>query len=109
MVPASAGLGFRRRWVRHSPEAISAAGLRLASDTAAMLRVGPDAAPNPSDANCRPCAFLQPCLAMRAGRDSEFLLRSGYRARPPDALEEGRLGGSSWGTGRGAAPFRGGS
>jgi hypothetical protein len=74
-----------------------------------MLGAGPSAAPNPSDANCRPCEFLQPCLAMRAGRDSEFLLRSGYRTRPPDVPEEGRLGGSSWGTGRGAAPFRGGA
>jgi hypothetical protein len=100
--------GFRRTWVRHSPAAIAEAGLRLGADTAAMLTAGAAAEPNPSDANCRPCAFLPPCLAMRAGRDSEFLLRSGYRARPPDRLEEGRLGGGAWGMGRGAAPFRGG-
>jgi hypothetical protein len=101
--------GFRRTWIRHSPAVVAAAGQRLGADAAAMLGAGPSAAPNPSDANCRPCEFLQPCLAMRAGRDSEFLLRSGYRTRPPDVPEEGRLGGSSWGTGRGAAPFRGGS
>jgi PD-(D/E)XK nuclease superfamily len=98
--------GFRRTWVRHSPAAVTAAGEQLAADAAAMLAAGPSAPPNPSDANCRPCEFLPPCLAMRAGRDSEFLIRSGYRPRPPDALEEGRLGGGSWGTGRGAAPFR---
>jgi hypothetical protein len=97
---------FRRTWVRHSPATIAAAGNRLAADTAAMLAAPGSAPPNPSDANCRPCAFLAPCLAMRAGRDSEFLLRSGYRARPPDVLEEGRLGGGAWGLGRGAAPFR---
>jgi hypothetical protein len=97
---------FRRTWVRHSSAAIAAAGQRLAADAAAMLGAGPFAPPNPSDANCRPCEFLQPCLAMRAGRDSDFLLRSGYRARPPDRLQEGRLGGSSWSTGRGAAPYR---
>jgi hypothetical protein len=97
---------FRRTWVRHSQAAIAAAGDRLAADTAAMLAAPDPAPPNPADANCRPCAFLSPCLAMRAGRDSEFLLRSGYRPRPPDAIEEGRLGGGAWGLGRGAAPFR---
>ena len=99
--------GFRRTWVRHSPAAVALAGQRLAADAAAMLAAGPSAPPNPSHANCHLCEFLQPCLAMRAGRDSDFLLRSGYRDRPPDGLQEGRLGGSSWGTGRGAAPFRG--
>jgi hypothetical protein len=97
---------FRRTWIRHSSEAIAAAGARLAADAAAMIAAGPGAEPNPADANCRPCAYLPPCLAMRAGRDSEFLLRSGYRQRPPDTLEEGRLGGGAWGTGRGAAAFR---
>jgi PD-(D/E)XK nuclease superfamily len=96
---------FRRTWVRHSPAAIAAAGQRLAADTAAMLAAAA-APPNPSDANCRPCAFLPPCLAMRAGRDGEVLLRSGYQSRPPDVLTEGRLGGGAWGLGRGAAPLR---
>jgi hypothetical protein len=97
---------FRRTWVRRSPEAVEAAGRRLAAEAAAMLSAGPVAEPNPSDFNCRPCEFLAPCLAMRAGRDGEVLLRSGYRTRPPDALEEGRLGGGAWGLGRGAAPPR---
>jgi hypothetical protein len=102
----SAAGGFRRVWVRHSPAAVAAAGRRLAADTVAMLEAAQAAAASPSDANCRPCAFLEPCLAMRAGRDSDFMLRSGYRPRPPDTLEEGRLGGSSWSAGRGAAPLR---
>ena len=32
------------------------------------------------------------------------MLATRYRARGPDVLEEGRLGGVSWGMGRGAAP-----
>ena len=97
---------FRRTWVRHTPAAIAAAGHRLAADTAAMLAAPASAPPNPSDANCRPCPFLAPCLATRAGRDDAVLLRSGYRPRPPDVLTEGRLGGGAWGLGRGAAPLR---
>jgi hypothetical protein len=97
---------FRRTWVRHSRASIAAAGHRLAADTAAMLAAPASAPPNPSDANCRPCPFLAPCLATRAGRDGAVLLRSGYRPRPPDVLTEGRLGGGAWGLGRGAAPLR---
>jgi hypothetical protein len=97
---------FRRTWIRHSRQAIAAAGLRLSQDAAAMVETGVTTEPNPADASCRPCPFLPPCLAMRAGRDSEFLLRSGYRQRPADIPEEGRLGGASWGMGRGAAAFR---
>ena len=97
---------FRRTWIRHSRQDIAAAGLRLSRVAAAMVAAGVSTAPNPADASCRPCPFLPPCLAMRAGRDSEFLLRSGYRQRLADLPEEGRLGGASWGTGRGAAAFR---
>jgi hypothetical protein len=100
------GAGFRRTWIRHSRQAIAEAGLRLSQDAAAMVAAGVTTEPNPADASCRPCPFLPPCLAMRAGRDSEFLLRSGYRERPPDTPQQGRLGGASWGTGRGAAAFR---
>ncbi len=100
------GAGFRQTWIRHSRQDIAAAGLRLSRDAAAMVAAGVTTEPNPADASCRPCQFLQPCLAMRAGRDSEFLLRSAFRQRPPDSPQEGRLGGASWGTGRGAAAFR---
>ena len=47
----------------------------------------------------------RPCLAMNRGDDAAALLADALRrARPPDVLEEGRLGGVSWGMGRGAAP-----
>jgi hypothetical protein len=105
-VEQDAGPGFRRTWIRHSQDEIAAAGHRLGADIAAMLAARGPARPEPSDASCRPCVFAEPCLAMRAGRDSEFLLRSGFRTRPPYQLQQGRLGGSSWGLGRGAAAFR---
>jgi hypothetical protein len=100
------GPGFRRTWVRHTQPDIAAAGRRLGAEVTAMLAAAGPARPDPSDAHCRPCAFSEPCLAMRAGRDSEFLLRSAFRTRPADETEEGRLGGGSWGFGRGAAAFR---
>jgi hypothetical protein len=100
------GPGFRRTWLRHSAEAVTAAGRRLGADAVQMLAATGPARRQPSDANCRPCPFLDPCLATRAGQDSEFLLRSAFRTRLPDELEDGRLVGASWSTGRGAAPYQ---
>jgi hypothetical protein len=64
---------------------------------------------NPSGENCPPCPFLGPCRALYDGEDAAPILRAAYRERPPEGLEEGRLGGGAWGMGRGAAPprFRG--
>jgi hypothetical protein len=55
------------------------------------------------------CPFHAPCQALFAGQDAVPILLSGYRGRPSVVLDEGRLGGGAWGTGRGAAPprFRG--
>ena len=100
------GPGFRRTWLRHNAEAVAAAGRRLGADAVQMLAATGPARRQPSDANCRPCPFLDPCLAMRAGQDSEFLLRSAFRTRLPDELAEGRLGDASWSASRGAAPYR---
>ena len=51
------------------------------------------------------CPFRAPCLAMNRGEDPDAAARRrDYRRRPVDMLEEGRLGGVSWGMGRGAAP-----
>ena len=41
---------------------------------------------------------------MNRGDDASVMLAERYRHRPPDVLEPGRLGGQSWGLGRGAAP-----
>jgi hypothetical protein len=99
---------FRRTWIRRSPEEVAEAGRALAAAAAAMTAAGASARPNPSSVNCPPCAYLAPCQAMRAGRDQEAssLLASAYRERDPEILTEGRLGGTAWGMGRGAAPPR---
>jgi hypothetical protein len=99
---------FRRTCIRRSPDEVAEVGRGLAAAVAAMTAAGPGARPNPSSAICPPCAYFAPCQAMRAGRDQEAasLLASAYRERDPQTLAEGRLGGSAWGMGRGAAPPR---
>jgi hypothetical protein len=101
--------GYRRTWLRRSPADVAEAGRRLAADLAEMARPDAGVYPEPSDRNCPPCPFLAPCQALMDGHDAGPILRSGYRRRPPDGPEEGRLGGRAWGMGRGAAPprFRG--
>ena len=98
------GEGFRRTWLRRSPADVAGAGRQLSIDVAQMTRPDPGVNPVPSDENCTPCLFRIPCQALYAGGDVARLLRSGYRPRPPEDLEEGRLGGGAWSTGRGAAP-----
>jgi hypothetical protein len=101
--------GYRRTWLRRSQADVAEAGRRLAADLAEMARPDAGVYPEPSDRNCPPCPFLDPCQALMDGHDAGPILRSGYRSRPPDGPEEGRLGGRAWGMGRGAAPprFRG--
>jgi hypothetical protein len=78
--------------------------VRSCQDVAEMAREDLDVYPAPSDDKCPPCPYLDPCLALRTGRDDEPMLRTGYRQRAPESPEEGRLGGRAWGMGRGAAP-----
>jgi hypothetical protein len=96
---------FRRTRVRFTRDAIALAGAQLARETAEML--DPDLAVYPTPAaDCVSCAFVAPCIEMQAGGDAEDLLGRDFKARPPETLEEGRLGGSTWGMGRGAMPVR---
>ena len=98
--------GVRRTVVARSPAAIALAGERLARAVAAMLDPGVDTDPTPAWSHCRQCPFRTPCVVMQRGEDAGRLLTTGYERRPPDDLEEGRLGGASWGLGRGARPPR---
>jgi hypothetical protein len=98
--------GFRRTWLRRSPADIAVAGRRLGAEVAEMTRADLAVYPEPSDVKCPPCPFLEPCRSMQQGRDVGSILRAGYRPRPPQSPEEGRLGGRAWGMGRGAAPPR---
>jgi hypothetical protein len=102
------GPWFRRTWIRRTRDEVTAAGRQLASDSRQLF--APDVAvyPSPSPAACRRCPFESPCQALYEGRarEAEAILATSYQARPPAPLVEGRLGGVTWSTGRGAAPPR---
>jgi hypothetical protein len=95
---------LRRTVIPHTTTEKRGAAARLAVEARAMLEATRPLLPTPSWSHCAWCAFREPCLTMNRGDDAEPLLAAHYRPRPPDVLEEGRLGGASWGLGRGAAP-----
>ncbi len=92
---------YRRRVVPRSGVEKAGAARRLA--LAAWDMIDPDVRvePDPSWGHCSRCAFRAPCTAMNRGDHPTF---DAYEPRGPDIPEEGRLGGMSWGMGRGAAP-----
>jgi hypothetical protein len=96
-------LAFRRTAVPHSRVEKAAAAFRLGRAVEEMLDPELPVEPTPAWAHCSVCAFRAPCIAMNCGYDAVPLLAP-FRRRPADELEEGRLGGVSWGLGRGAAP-----
>jgi hypothetical protein len=95
---------FRRTCVERTVTEKEAASYRLGRAALEMLAAGLVIEPTPAWSHCAKCAFRAPCLAMNRGETPDALLARRYRPRPPDQLEEGRLGGTSWGVGRGAAP-----
>jgi len=98
---------FRRTAVSRTAVEKEGAARRLGRQVLEMLAPDLVVEPTPEWSHCARCAFRLPCIAMNRGDDAEGLLAA-YDARGPDLLEEGRLGGMSWGMGRGAAPpFRG--
>ena len=100
------GPWFRRTWIRRSRAEIEQAGRQLAGEALEILGGSVAVFPSPSEPTCGPCPFRAPCLAMYEGGDAEAILAADYRPRAPGELVEGRLGGVSWSTGRGAAPPR---
>ncbi|MGA8547416.1 MAG: hypothetical protein WB785_19460 [Mycobacterium sp.] len=56
--------------------------------------------------HCRACEFSSPCLALVEGTDAETILAQRFRRQPTDEPRKPRLGQSTWGFGRGAAPPR---
>ena len=94
---------FRRTRLRLARGAITQAGEQLAREAAEMVDAGLAIYPTPGP-DCPSCPFLAPCLAMQDGHDGEDQLHRGFRPRAPEILEEGRLGGATWGMGRGAMP-----
>jgi hypothetical protein len=95
---------LRRTVVRHTTTSKRLGALRLGAAVRAMLADDVTLDPTPAWSHCCDCSFRSPCLALNRGEDAEPLLAADFRRRSPDVMEEGRLGGASWGMGRGAAP-----
>ena len=95
---------LRRTVVPYTTTEKRNAASRLGRAARAMLDPAVPLDPTPSWTHCARCAFRAPRPQWNRGEDPSALLAERYRERPPDQLEEGRLGGTSWGMGRGAAP-----
>lgn len=95
---------FRRTRVPLSREELVRRRDQLAYESLDMVAENVRVYPNPTPDHCGPCPFRGPCLAPTVGHDRNDVLRRSYRARDPEAVVEGRLGGVTWAMGRGAAP-----
>jgi hypothetical protein len=92
---------LRRTLIRRSRAEIADAGRLIGEEALAMSADRLAAYPTPG-AHCQDCAFATPCLALAACVDPTPAL-AGFRRRPA-APPKPRLGQSTWGFGRGAAP-----
>lgn len=95
---------FRRTRIRRGAAELAAAGADLAAEVTAATRADLAVFPSPSPQICGRCSYRAPCLALNQGNDATAELSASYRARPPEAVQEGRLGGVTWSMNRGAAP-----
>ncbi|MDQ3554094.1 MAG: hypothetical protein M3395_06780 [Chloroflexota bacterium] len=100
------GPGFRRTWIGRTQAEIAEAGRNIGLTALDMVDQGLRLYPTPAPGHCPSCAFRMPCMAMNEGADADAaaILARDYRKRPPEVVERGRLGGVTWGLGRGAAP-----
>jgi hypothetical protein len=94
---------LRRTRIRRSRHEISSVGSVIAAEAVDMTS-WPSIYPTFAT-HCRDCEFTAPCSAITEGADVEPLLQADFR-RPPDEPSKPRLGQSTWGFGRGAAPPR---
>jgi hypothetical protein len=93
---------LRRTRIRRSRAEISAAGALIAGEA---IEMSSQPAIYPTfAADCGACEFCGPCLALVEGKDPEPMLAADYRRRPAEDQRKPRLGQSTWGFGRGAAP-----
>jgi hypothetical protein len=100
------GAWFRRTWIRRSRSEVDQAGRQLCREARELLDPDVSIYPSPASSRCPRCLFALPCQALYAGDEASPILASHYRARPHEQLLEGRLGGATWSSGRGAAPVR---
>ena len=95
---------LRRTRIRRSRAEIGAVGMLIGADALQMTN---EPAITPTfAAHCRTCQFGAPCLALVADTDPEPLLAANYRRHRDADQAKPRLGQSTWGFGRGAAPPR---
>ncbi len=101
VVQRTAGL-LRRTQIRRSrteinlvPALIGAEAIDMTNNPATYPTFAP---------HCQMCEFSRPCLALIEGTDAETILAQRFRRRPTEDSPKPRLGQSTWGFGRGAAP-----
>jgi hypothetical protein len=95
---------FRRTRIPRSRAVLDDLGRRLAAEAREMLDPDVWLYPAPAPESCAACHFRAPCLTLNEDGDVEAVLAAAYRARPPEAPPEGRLGAVTWSMNRGAAP-----
>jgi hypothetical protein len=98
---STAGL-VRRTRIRRSRAEIGAVGALIGAE-AVQMSSAPAIYPTFA-AHCQACEFIAPCLAIVEGTDPEPLLAAKFRRHSADDQRKPRLGQSTWGFGRGAAP-----
>ncbi len=91
-----------RTHIRRTRAEIAAVNSQLAAEAIDMASE-PAIYPTPA-AHCAVCGFAAPCLALFEGVDPEPMLAAQFRQRQVSAQQRPRLGQSTWGFGRGAAP-----
>ena len=97
---------FRRTRIRRGEAELAGAGAGLAAEASTATSTDLEIYPNPEPAICARCSYRSPCLALNHGDDATAELLRSYRHRPPEPVQEGRLGGVTWSMNRGAAPPR---
>ena len=93
---------LRRTRIRRTHDEIAAAARLIAAEAVDMTS-DPTVYPTFA-AHCRDCEFTAPCLVMIEGADPGPVLATDFRRHPTDTKPKPRLGQSTWGFGRGAAP-----
>jgi hypothetical protein len=97
---------FRRTQIRRSETELAAAGAALAAEVSTATSADLQIYPSPEPGVCARCSYRPPCLILNQGDDATAELSKSYRHRPPESIQEGRLGGVTWSMNRGAAPPR---
>jgi hypothetical protein len=97
---------FRRTRIRRDEAELAASGADLAAEVNIATSADLEVYPSPEPWVCARCSYRSPCLILNQGDDATAELTKSYRQRPPETVQEGRLGGVTWSMNRGAAPPR---